>query len=164
MRVIAVVAAVLTLAACGGSKTGPGEISGFGLIYDQRPGRSFEGLPKTALADMQTGRVVMTGPSRISAEDGTMVFDDATMTVAFRTGEVTYEADYVFPDSHPLGIIQVRQSGQLNGTRIETSPANVDGRLSGDFYGTDGTVAAGFFGQGQPGGGDLHGAYIVSNE
>ena len=51
------------------------------------------------------------------------------------------------PDTHPLGIIQIQQDGQLDGASITgTATSGPSGYLSGDFYGTDGTVADGFFG------------------
>lgn len=160
----------LGLAACGPSTTGPGEISGFGLVYDQRPGYQFEGLPKTTLAQMPATVGTMTGPSRISSSDGTMVFDDATLTVDVNAQVVTYEGSYTFPDAHPLGIIQVNQSATLIGTRFETNPEGTtvteisDDYLSGDFYGTDGSVAAGFFAQEGVEDELFHGAFIVSSE
>lgn len=160
----------LGLAACGPSTTGPGEISGFGLVYDQRPGYQFEGLPKTTLEQMPATVGTMTGPSRIQSNDGTMVFDDATLTVDVNAQVVTYEGSYTFPDTHPLGIVQVNQSATLIGTRFETHPEgmvvpeNANGHLSGDFYGTDGSVAAGFFSLEGSEDEYFHGAFIVSSD
>jgi hypothetical protein len=112
--------ALATLSACGPSTTGPGEISGFGLVYDQRPGHSFEGLPRTTDAQMPTTIGTMTGPSRLISNDGTIVFADATLTVDVTTRDVTLTGEYEFPDTHPLGIIQIQQDGQLD---VYPSPA-----------------------------------------
>lgn len=147
MRFVMIPVALATLSACGPSTTGPGEISGFVLVYDQRPGRSFEELPRTTDAQMPTTIGTMTGPSRLISNDGTIVFADATLTFDVTTRDVTLTGEYEFPDTHPLGIIQIQQDGQLDGASIiGTATSGLRGYLSGDFYGTDGTVADGFFG------------------
>ena len=143
MRFVMIPVALATLSACGPSTTGPGELSGFGLVYDQRPGRSFEGLPRTTDAQMPTTIGTMTGPSRLISHDGTIVFADATLTVYVTTRNVTLTGEYEIPDTHPLGIIQIQQDGaSITGTATSGS----SGYLSGDFYGTDGTVADEFCG------------------
>jgi hypothetical protein len=69
------------------------------------------------------------------------------------------------PDTHPLGIIQIQQDGQLDVASITgTATSGPSGYLSGDFYGTDGSVVAGFFGQDGPNNENLSGAYIVSRD
>jgi hypothetical protein len=147
MRFVMIPVALAMLSACGPSTTRLGEISGFGLVYDQRPGRSFEGLPRTTDAQMPTTIGTMTGPSRLISNDGTIVFADATLTVYVTTRDVTLTGEYEFPDTHPLGIIQIQQDGQFDGASITgTATSGSSGYLSGDFYGTDGTVSDGFFG------------------
>jgi len=74
----------------------------------------------------------------------------------------------MFPDDHELGTIHVRQSATLNGTRIESSetsaPIGPAGHVTGDFYDADGSVAAGFFAQGESNNPQyVFGGYIVSS-
>lgn len=80
----------------------------------------------------------MTGPSSAQSKDGTF---DATLTVNATTGNVSYAADDQFPVDHELGLVQLRLAGRLHGARI--GGTGFDNDISGNFYGTDGSVAAG---------------------
>lgn len=112
---------------------------------------------------MPTGRIEMSGPSRAIDSEGTIVFADATLTVDTVTRDVSYSAQYEFPDGGPIDSLAVNLDATLDGTSFQDR--NGSGRLSGNFYGQDGGVVAGFW--------DVtddtedllaHGAYIVGFE
>ena len=143
MKYIFLTAAVSALISCGPTTSGPGEISGFGLTYDQRNGGVFVGLPRTQANQMPTGRFALTGPSSALADDGSLVFADATLQVDIAKHTVNYTAQYSFPTGAPVGIVAVNLDAPLTGPSFNNTAG--EDHLIGDFYGTTGAVAAGTY-------------------
>lgn len=143
MKKIALLA-VLQLAACGSSTSGPGESSFGGLTYDVRNGGKFVGLPVTSTMPT-SGTATYNGVLRMNASTANYFDGTSKMTVDFatKTGQASGTID--FKGERGLGVYQFDRPVTINGSRFSSAFEAGDGifrpaHIIGNFYGPDAAV------------------------